>query len=116
MSIESDLVVAIGALCGGRCYPDVAPPAAVRPYVTYQQIGGQVAEFMEGGPAIKRNARMQINAWGNTRLEANALMRQIDDTLRSAPFRASPIGDLTSEFDAVTGDRGARQDFSLWWS
>jgi len=115
MTIETDLVTAIGALCAGRCYPDVAPPGTVRPYVTYQQVGGQVAEFMEGGPAPKRNARMQINVWGNSRAEANALMRQIDDALRSAPFRGSPIGDLTAEYDAVTGDRGARQDFSLWW-
>lgn len=116
MSIESDLVTGIGALCAGRCFPDVAPHGTVRPYVTYQQVGGQIAQFMEGGPASKRNARMQINTWGASRLEANALMRQIDDMLRSAPWHATPIGDLVSEFDAVTGDRGARQDFSLWWS
>lgn len=116
MTIESQLVATIGALCSSRCYPDAAPHDTPRPYVTYQQVGGQVVSFLEGGASVKRNARIQINAWADTRQDANVLMRQIEDALQSSPYYGEPIGALMSRLDEQTQCRGAQQDFSLWWS
>ena len=48
MTIESDLVTVIGGLCSGRIYPDVAPIDTARPYVTYQQVGGETVDPING--------------------------------------------------------------------
>lgn len=116
MSFEADLVSALGALCDGRCYPDLAPINAARPYITYQQVGGDVVAFLEGGPSTKRNGRVQVNVWHDTRLGANTLMRQVEDTLQSSPWYGEPIGALIARYDEQALCRGAQQDFSLWWS
>lgn len=113
MSFESDLQSAIGALCGGRCYPDVAPVGSARPYVVYTQVGGKVVAFLEGGPAAARLPRVQINVWHDTRGAANALMRQIDDLLRAAPWRADALGELIARMDETSQLRGAQQDFQI---
>ena len=114
MTIEATLRAAIVPLCA-QVFPDFAPPGTAAPYVVYQQVGGQVADLLEGGPALKRNARMQVIAWADTRLQAAELMRQIDDVLRSAPLYAEPLGDQIARADPAVQLRGAQQDFSLWW-
>lgn len=116
MTIETDFVATVGAFCGGRVYPDFAPHDAAAPFVTYQQVGGQVFQLLQGGASVKRNTRMQVNVWHSTRSGANALMRQIEDALQSSPFYAMPIGALIAQTDELTQQRGAMQDFSLWWS
>lgn len=116
MSIESDFVTAVGASCGGRVFPDFAPHDTARPYVTYQQVGGQTVSFLEGGASVKRNARLQVNVWHDTRIGANNLMRQIEDLLQASPFYGDPIGALIARADETGTSRGAQQDFSLWWS
>lgn len=113
MSFEADLTAAVGALCGGRCYPDFAPLGVARPYVVYTQVGGPSVQFLEGGPAPAHMARVQINVWHDTRLAANALMRQIDDLLRAAPWQGTPQGELMARADEASQLRGAQQDFML---
>lgn len=116
MTIESDFTTTVGALCSSRVYPDTAPHDTTRPYVVYSQVGGQVVSFLEGGAAVKRNARIQVNVWADTRQAANVLMRQIEDALQSSPYYGEPQGALISRLDEQTQCRGAQQDFSLWWS
>lgn len=115
MTVETSLVTAVAPLLSGRFYADLAALDTPRPYGTYQQIGGQVVEFLEGGAAIKRNARIQINVWADTRQAANELMRSIEDLLQSSPFFGQPIGALLARFEESTRCYGAQQDFSLWW-
>lgn len=114
MSLETDLLAAVGALCGNRCYPDTAPPDAARPYVTWQQVGGQVLNPIDGTVPGIRHARIQINAWAATRLAANALMNSIEDALRPLPLHGRPAGALIARYDEMTRDRGAQQDFEFW--
>lgn len=114
--IESTMFAALSPLFSGRVFPDVAPTGTAKPYAVYQQVGGQVVDFLEGGAAIKRNARVQINVWAGTRVEANTLMRQVEDALQSSPYFAQTLGALVSRYDEDAECRGAQQDFSLWWS
>lgn len=116
MTMEAGFVTLVGALCGGRCYPDTAPLGAVLPYVTYQQVGGAVINPIAGGLVDLWNARVQVNAWGTTRIATNALMRSIEDALRPQPFGGRPIGALIARYEPTQGIRGAQQDFSVWWN
>lgn len=116
MTIETDLVAALDALCGGKCYADAAPAGTAAPFITYQQVGGRTVDFIEGGASIKRNARLQVNVWHSSRAQANALMRQVEDALQSAPFFGDPQGALVALAADGVPLKGAQQDFSLWWS
>lgn len=115
MTIESNLRDAVKALVSDRVFPDFAPPRTSRPYITYQQVGGQAAAFMEGGVVGKRNARFQVNCWADGRQAAADLARSVEDALVTNAVRAQPLGAMAAEHDAETNAYGTRQDFSVWY-
>lgn len=114
MSLESDLVTLLKTLCP-RVFPDVAPTDTQRPYITWQQIGGDAPVYVEGQVPNRRNALVQVNTWATTRAEANALALQIEAVLTAATgMQAQPQGALIAAHDEDTRLRGAQQDFSIW--
>lgn len=116
MTVESDLFDRLKALVANRVYPDVAPAGAGTPYITYQQVGGDVVSFMESALPSKRNGRFQINVWAATRLTAAALMRDVEASLvTSTVLRADPQGGAVATFEPDTQLYGARQFFSIWF-
>ena len=115
MTVESDIYTALSSLASGRLYPDVGPEDAVLPYLTYQQVGGDPANFLRGNPS-KRNGRFQINAWARTRVESASLIRAAEDAIRSAvTLNATTIGGAIAVFEPDTKLYGAIQDFSIWF-
>lgn len=115
MTVEADLFVALGALVSGRVYPDVAPGGTARPYVTYQQIGGEAPAFLESAMPSKKNGRFQINVWADTRLAVAALSVQVETALvQSTTLRAQAIGAPAWTYEVDTKLFGANQDFSIW--
>lgn len=114
MSFEPALVTALSALVGGRAYADLAPQDTPYPFITYQQIGGVPTNTLAGN-SDGQNARVQVNAWAQTREQANTLMRSIEIVVTAEPFRAVSLGSLVAEYNAPTRGRGARQDFSFWY-
>lgn len=115
MTIEAKLYAVLSPLFGGRVFPDFAPAGTAKPYCTYQQVGGTPVEFMEGAVASKDNARMQVNVWSNSRLEAMNKMREVRAKLVAPPILATTQGAAVAEFDETNQLRGARQDFSIWF-
>lgn len=115
MSIESLLFSALKGLVGNRCYPDVAPDKTQRPYITYQQVGGQAINFVDGSDPGKRNARMQVNVWADSRAQASALAQQVESALRASALQTTVLGAAVATYEPETCLRGARQDFSLWY-
>lgn len=113
MSLETTLTAAIGALCGGRCYPDVAPHDTTRPFVTWQQVGGPVVSPLDSA-APAEGARIQVNAWADSRKTANELMQSIAAALRVAPLHARPPSALIARRDDISDLYGAQQDFVIW--
>lgn len=102
-------------LAGGRVYPDVAPDAPQLPYITFQQVGGEVLNFLDRTLPSKLNARMQVNVWAATRLEACALAQQVEELFQlSLTLQASPLGAAVADFEEVGKLYGFRQDFSVW--
>lgn len=116
MSVDVQIFEALSPLAGGRVFPDVAPEGTARPYLTYQQVGGDALNYLEGTVPGKRNARIQINAWADTRLVASGLSEQAEDALRLAVgLQAEVLGARASIFEEDTKLRGTRQDFSVWY-
>ena len=114
MSLETDLVAVLQAVCP-RVFPDVAPLATPRPYITWQQVGGDPVNYVDNTVPDKRNALMQINCWATTRLEANALALQAEALLIvSTALQARAQSALVAAHEEDTDLRGAMQDFTIW--
>ena len=114
MSVETDICSVLLALCP-RVFPDFAAVSTLRPYVTYQQIGGQAVGFVGRDLPSKKNGEIQINVWADTRMEASALALQIEAAMIAATaFQASAIGAAAGDFDADIPVYGCRQDFTVW--
>lgn len=114
MSLETSLYTVLSGVCP-RVYPDMAPNGTAAPYVTWQQIGGASPFFTEGALPNKRNARIQINAWAKSRMEANSICMQIEQAIvGSVLFSGEPAGALLAAIDEDSELRGAMQDFLIW--
>lgn len=114
MTVEADLRTVLLTACP-RVFPDVAPTSTTRPYVTYQQIGGQVINPLGKELPNKQNGEFQINVWSDTRAEAAATALLIEAALRQAEqFVARPLSAPSSDYDHDMLVYGSRQDFSIW--
>lgn len=115
MTVEADIFNALKGLVANRCYPDEAPANVARPYIVYQQAGGESPTFLERAQPSKKNARFAINAWADSRAAAAALNLQIEAAMVAATaFDAKPLGAPASNKDEETNFRGSTQDFSVW--
>lgn len=115
MSLESQLYDALKGLVANRVFPDVAPDAAL-PYITYQQVGGEAINFTDGTMPDRSNARVQINVWAATRLEASQIGAAVESAVRAAAaLQPTVLSARVALYDADTKSRGTMQDFSLWY-
>ena len=116
MTVESDLYTVLKTLVSNRVYPDIAPPGVAKPYITYQQVGGDVVTMLGPYAPGKRNGRFQINAWATTRSAASALMRQIETAvLTSTTLNARTQMAAISTYEEETQLYGQFQTFSIWF-
>jgi hypothetical protein len=97
-----------------RCYPDVAPTGALRPYITYQAVGGQSPNYLSNNVDLQ-NARMQLNVWADTRAAATTLMQSVIAALTAPAIKAVTIGAPVSTYEPDTKLYGSREDFSIWF-
>lgn len=116
MTIEADLVTALRTVCP-RVSPDVAEFGTVRPYITWQFIGGQTLRALNGVPFDKRHTLLQVNVWSQSRAEALTLMRQVETVLcdTAQPFtarpEAEPVSDVADDIEPML--YSSVQDFSI---
>lgn len=117
MTVEADIFAVLGPLVGNRVYPDLAPEQAARPYIVHQQVGGQAVRFLDPTVPSLKNGRWQVSVWANTRMEAAALARQIEDALRvSSALQTTVLSAPIASYDPETKLRGTHQDFSFWFT
>lgn len=114
MTIDERITALLRAICP-RTFCDFAPTDTQRPYCTYQVIGGEVLSYLDPVVPGKKNADVQVSIWSNSRLEASALMDQVEAAMITATnMQASPLSAAASDFDADMNVRSSRQDFSVW--
>jgi hypothetical protein len=113
--MEKDIFDTLKGLVANRVFPDFAPVETLRPYITWQQVGGQVINNLANTTPDKKNALIQVNIWADTRAAANPLALQVENALRtSSLFTAIPEGAFVGDYDADVPVFGTSQDFSIW--
>lgn len=116
MSVEAKLTAVLMTIVP-RTYPDVAPVSTPRPYLTYQHIGGVPWRFLDGAAADRRHSMIQVNVWADSRQQALALMRNVEDAVCNSPdFVAQPDSEPVGDVEDIDGRMlyGCMQDFSIW--
>lgn len=112
MNIETQIYAALQEFVDERVFPDVAPEGTARPYITYTGAGGQPLSFLDGSAPDKEFARVQINVWCDTRIEASDLGKVVELALRAnATLQTQVVTGRVSTFDETTQYRGTMQDF-----
>ena len=115
MNIETRIYDALHEFVGGRCFPDFAPEGTARPYVTFQNVGGQPISFIDSAIPNREFARVQVNVWADTRIEASDLGRAIEHALRGmTELQTDVLTGRAATFDETTQYRGTMQDFSFF--
>lgn len=113
MTVEASFYALVTPLCP-RVFPDIAPTSTLKPYVTYQQIGGPVLNPLDGSDPGREGVTLQVNVWAATRKEAKALIKQIEAALRPVPFSARPVSAAFNDYDHDMQVYGSQQEFSVW--
>jgi len=115
MTVEASIFTALTSLVSGRVFPDTAPLTTTRPYITYQQVGGDSPTFLERALPSKKNGRFQLNVWAATRASAMTVAGQVEAALAAATsFQAEPLEAPTYEYEQDLLLYGSRQDFTIW--
>lgn len=117
MTVETDILAALTGIVSGRVFPDIAPVKTARPYITFQQIGGQTLQPLDNSLPDKKNGRFQVDVWASTRLQAAAIALQVEAALvGSVVFTCRAIGAHANRHEPDDGLYGTTQDFSVWSS
>lgn len=112
--MEETLVKVLSALFDDRVFPDVAEIDTPVPFCVYRQIGGSPVNTLDGVPADRKNAIVEIVVVSRTRKETMTLIRAVEDMLVQGPVYANVMSGVQSLYDEETGLRAATQDFSVW--
>lgn len=114
MTLEEKLHFELAAVCP-RVFPDFAPTETERPYVTFQQVGGEVVQCLDNTVPSKENASMQVNVWSDSRKEAKAVILAIEARLlATTTIQVASQAAAVSDFDADMERYCSRQDFDIW--
>ena len=111
-SAEKVVGEALKTVTGLKIFPDVAPTGTAGAYVTYQAVGGQDVNGLDGLADLE-NQRVQITVWSATRSATVDTMRAARAALVAAG--GIPIGAAVSQYEEDTKLYGSRLDFSVWF-
>lgn len=114
MTPEAQIRNSILSLASGGVYFDTAALDTAKPVAIITRIGGNAVNFLEATKPSKRHLRYQINVFATSRLQADSIGRQIEDTL-VAQFKGYVEGGMVSTYDETSNLSGTRQDFSFWF-
>jgi len=116
MSLETSLRSLLSPLVANRVYPDVTPDEPKYPLIVYQQVGGDVVEFVEGKVADKDHARMRVHVWAETRLQASEIARKVRIAIVEGTLNGTTYGAPVSLHEDMLNIYGNRTDYGIWYT
>lgn len=115
--METLLYSILSPLCSGRVFPDHASYDTERPFITYQQVGGDLIRPLNKSIPNMQNALVQVNVWNVSPVSAKELALQVEDAIRTSElFSGQPASGMVAFYEEGLDIYGVRQDFSIWYS
>lgn len=115
MTVESDIFDTLKGLVGNRCYPDFAPIGTVRPFITYEQAGGDALYFLDGALPDKKHGRFEIGVYADSRASCAAIALQVEAAMAAATaFQSTAIHAPISDYASEVKIYSSTQNFSVF--
>lgn len=114
--IESTIYARLAALAGGRVFWDVAEQGTAAPYLVLIKVSG-FRGIAFAGLTGERTYRLQVAAWGQSKLEAIQLQEQVVAQL-CAPgddgLTVEAVDEIADDYDDETTQlHGALNEYTL---
>lgn len=117
MSVESDLYDTLKVLVSNRVFPDLAPLGTVRPFIVFEQTGGDAFHFLDGSLPDKKHGRFEIGVYADTRAACAALALQVETAMAGASaFQSTAIHAPISDYASDVMIYSSTQNFSVFSS
>jgi hypothetical protein len=115
MTVESDLYGLLKGLVSNRCFPDFAPLGTVRPFITFEQVGGEALSFLDGTLPDKKHGRFEISVYADSRAACAAVALQVESVMAAATvFQSTAIHAPISDYADDVKIYSSTQNFSVF--
>ena len=115
MTVESDLYGILKGLVSNRCFPDFAPLGTFRPFITFEQVGGEALSFLDGTLPDKKHGRFEISVYADSRAACAAIALQVESVMAAAtPFQSMAIHAPISDYADEVKIYSSTQNFSIY--
>ena len=114
MTTESLIYDVLKGLVSNRCFPDFAPLGTVRPFVTYEQAGGEAFSAVDGSLFDKKHGRFEVVVYADSRAACAALALQVEVAMAAATtFQSTAIHAPISDYASEVKIYSSTQNFSV---
>ena len=115
MTIEASIYSELKSLVSNRCFPDFAPLGTIRPFITFEQVGGDALSYLDGTLPDKKNGRFEIGVYADSRASCAAIALQVESVMAAATvFQASAIHAPISDYASDVLIYSSTQNFSVF--
>lgn len=115
MTVEASIFSALKSLVGNRCFPDFAPLGTVRPFITFEQTGGDALHYLDGALPDKKNGRFDIGVYADTRAECASIALAVESAMATASaFQSTAIHAPISDYASDVKIYSSNQNFSVF--
>ena len=115
MTVESDLFGLLKGLVSNRCFPDFAPLGTVRPFIVFEQVGGEALSFIDGTLPDKKHGRFEISVYADSRANCAAVALQVESVMAAASvFQSTAIHAPISDYADEVKIYSSTQNFSVF--
>lgn len=115
MTVETQIYTVLKSLVGDRCFPDFAPLGTVRPFITFEQVGGDALSYLDGTLPDKKHGRFEIGVYADTRSQCAAIALQVESAMAaSAAFQSTAIHAPISDYASDVLIYSSTQNFSVF--
>ena len=114
MTVEANIKTALDPLVAGRVFPDFAPLGTPRPFVCYEQAGGEALSNLDGTLPDKKNGRFEVGVYADTRAQCAAIALQVESAMAaSAAFQCTALHAPISDYAPDVKLYSSTQNFSV---
>lgn len=112
--IETSIAARLGALAGGRVYPEIAPDDADTPRITWLVVGTNTGWVLSGWDGSE-DVTLQVDAWAKSKLEAVQLGTDVFTAMATdgLGFTVSDAHRLPDDYESDTRLFRVSWEFSL---
>ena len=115
MTVEASIFNLLKVLVSNRCFPDFAPLGTVRPFITFEQVGGEALSFIDGSLPDKKHGRFEIGVYADSRAACAAIALQVESVMAAATvFQSTAIHAPISDYASDVMIYSSTQNFSIY--